>query len=63
MTKDVKDNVFASVPDANGRFGDYGGNFVAETLMSALAFGLIVITGLANVTYIILRTRSERWMK
>lgn len=37
MTKDVKDNVFASVPDANGRFGDYGGKFVAETLMSALA--------------------------
>ncbi|MEQ8801179.1 MAG: tryptophan synthase subunit beta, partial [Haliea sp.] len=28
---------FASVPDAEGRFGVYGGKFVAETLMSALA--------------------------
>ena len=24
---------------------------------------MIVITGLANVTYIVLRTRSERWLK
>ncbi|MEQ9396731.1 MAG: tryptophan synthase subunit beta [Haliea sp.] len=29
--------IFASVPDAEGRFGVYGGKFVAETLMSALA--------------------------
>ena len=28
---------FAQVPDATGHFGDYGGKFVAETLMSALA--------------------------
>ncbi len=37
MTIDIKENVFASVPDADGRFGDYGGKFVAETLMFALA--------------------------
>ncbi|GAB3276603.1 tryptophan synthase subunit beta [Parahaliea aestuarii] len=30
-------NLFDSVPDAHGRFGDYGGKYVAETLMSALA--------------------------
>ncbi|MDO8862887.1 tryptophan synthase subunit beta [Haliea sp. E1-2-M8] len=29
--------IFASVPDAEGRFGVYGGKFVAETLMSALS--------------------------
>jgi putative spermidine/putrescine transport system permease protein len=29
----------------------------------ALAFGMIVITGLANALYIWLRTRSERWLK
>ena len=29
----------------------------------ALAFGMIVITGLANVVYIWFRTRSERWLK
>ncbi|RRI07817.1 ABC transporter permease subunit [Mesorhizobium tamadayense] len=29
----------------------------------ALAFGMIVITGLANVFYIWFRTRSERWLK
>jgi putative spermidine/putrescine transport system permease protein len=29
----------------------------------ALAFGMIVITGLANVFYIWLRMRSERWLK
>lgn len=29
----------------------------------ALAFGMIVITGLANVGYIWLRQRSERWLK
>jgi putative spermidine/putrescine transport system permease protein len=40
--------------------GDVLGN---PNLGYALAFGMIVITGLANVTYIILRTRSERWMK
>jgi tryptophan synthase beta chain len=37
MTSDLKGDVFASVPDAQGRFGVYGGKFVAETLMSALA--------------------------
>jgi putative spermidine/putrescine transport system permease protein len=29
----------------------------------AIAFGMIVVTGLANLIYIILRTRSERWLK
>jgi putative spermidine/putrescine transport system permease protein len=29
----------------------------------ALALGMIVITGIANAIYIILRTRSERWIK
>ncbi|WP_415182902.1 ABC transporter permease [Phaeovulum sp.] len=29
----------------------------------ALAFGMIVVTGVANGIYIWLRTRSERWMK
>ena len=29
----------------------------------ALAFGMIVITGVANFVYIWLRTRSERWIK
>jgi len=29
----------------------------------ALAFGMIVITGIANFIYIWLRTRGERWMK
>lgn len=40
--------------------GDVLGN---PNLGYALAFGMIVITGLANVTYIVLRTRSERWLK
>ena len=29
----------------------------------ALAFGMIVVTGIANTIYITLRTRSERWLK
>jgi putative spermidine/putrescine transport system permease protein len=29
----------------------------------ALAFGMIVITGVANAIYILLRVRSERWLK
>lgn len=29
----------------------------------ALAFGMIVVTGLANIFYIWFRTRSERWLK
>lgn len=29
----------------------------------ALAFGMIVVTGIANALYIWLRTRSERWLK
>ncbi|HBQ40817.1 MAG TPA: tryptophan synthase subunit beta, partial [Halieaceae bacterium] len=37
MTTDLNTKIFASVPDAEGRFGVYGGKFVAETLMSALS--------------------------
>ncbi|MBX3598020.1 MAG: ABC transporter permease subunit [Rhizobiaceae bacterium] len=40
--------------------GDVLGN---PHLGYALAFGMIVITGIANAIYIILRTRSERWIK
>jgi putative spermidine/putrescine transport system permease protein len=29
----------------------------------ALAFGMIVVTGIANVIYILLRVRAERWLK
>ena len=37
MTSEVTPELFASVPDQDGRFGQFGGKFVAETLMSALA--------------------------
>lgn len=37
MTIDITPELFASVPDADGRFGHFGGKFVAETLMSALS--------------------------
>ncbi|MGI9314450.1 MAG: tryptophan synthase subunit beta, partial [Luminiphilus sp.] len=37
MTSEMTPNLYASVPDADGRFGRFGGKFVAETLMSALA--------------------------
>ncbi|MCC6863973.1 MAG: ABC transporter permease subunit [Rhodobacteraceae bacterium] len=40
--------------------GDVLGN---PNLGYALTFGMIVIAGLANVTYIVLRIRSERWLK
>jgi putative spermidine/putrescine transport system permease protein len=29
----------------------------------ALAFGMIVLTGIANAIYIVMRTRAERWIK
>ncbi|MBD3763579.1 MAG: ABC transporter permease subunit [Rhodobacterales bacterium] len=29
----------------------------------AIAFGMIVLTGIANLVYIVLRTRAERWLK
>jgi putative spermidine/putrescine transport system permease protein len=32
-------------------------------LGSALALGMIVITALANVVYLVIRTRAERWLK
>lgn len=40
--------------------GDVLGN---PNLGYALAFGMIVITGVANTIYIVLRARSERWLK
>jgi putative spermidine/putrescine transport system permease protein len=40
--------------------GDVLGN---PNLGYALAFGMIFITGLANIFYIWFRTRSERWLK
>jgi len=36
MTIDINPDLYAQVPDEHGRFGIYGGKFVAETLMSAL---------------------------
>ena len=29
----------------------------------AIAFGMIVVTGIANLVYIVLRSRAERWLK
>ena len=40
--------------------GDVLGN---PNLGYALAFGMIVLTGIANLIYITLRARSERWLK
>ena len=37
MNSKVTQTDFSSVPDEAGRFGIYGGKFVSETLMSALA--------------------------
>ena len=37
MTSKMTQELFNTVPDRDGRFGVYGGKFVAETLMSALA--------------------------
>lgn len=37
MTSKLNSRLIASMPDAQGRFGDYGGKFVSETLMHALA--------------------------
>ena len=33
MNQPAKPNDYSAYPDANGRFGDYGGRYVAETLM------------------------------
>lgn len=37
MTSEANPLMYANQPDVDGRFGEYGGKFVAETLMSALA--------------------------
>ena len=34
-----------------------------QNLGYALALGMILITGLSNAAYIVLRTRSERWLQ
>ncbi|MEH6588239.1 MAG: tryptophan synthase subunit beta [Halioglobus sp.] len=36
MNSEIKNSQFAAVPDEEGRFGGYGGRYVAETLMAAL---------------------------
>ena len=37
MTVDINSELFASMPDEHGHFGQFGGRFVAETLMPALS--------------------------
>src|SRR5262245_25656817 len=37
MASSTNKDLFTTVPDEHGRFGVYGGKFVSETLMSALA--------------------------
>lgn len=37
MTSKLDPQLIAPMPDAHGRFGDYGGRYVSETLMAALA--------------------------
>jgi tryptophan synthase beta chain len=37
MNMDMKVDDYLAYPDARGRFGDYGGSYVAETLMAPLA--------------------------
>jgi putative spermidine/putrescine transport system permease protein len=34
-----------------------------QNLGYALALGMILITGLSNAAYIVLRSRSERWLR
>ena len=48
MTINTSENVYATVPDAQGHFGQYGGKFVAETLMAALAELEVVYRTLAS---------------
>ena len=36
MTINASEDLYAAVPDGQGRFGEYGGKFVSETLMAAL---------------------------
>ena len=37
MSSNTSEDLFATVPDAQGRFGAYGGKYVSETLMAALS--------------------------
>jgi putative spermidine/putrescine transport system permease protein len=34
-----------------------------QNLGYALALGMILITGVSNIVYIIMRQRAERWLK
>jgi ABC-type uncharacterized transport system permease subunit len=36
---------------------------LAGAALVALAVGMILITGLANVIYLIISSRAERWLK
>ena len=45
-------------------FAQIRGDVLGDTHLGyALAFGMIVVTGIANAIYIWLRARSERWLK
>lgn len=45
-------------------YAQIGGDVLHDPgLGAALALGMVVITGLANVIYLVVRTRAERWLK
>ena len=48
MTSNTSENLSFAVPDAQGHFGPYGGKFVSETLMAALAELEVVYRTLAD---------------
>ena len=48
MTSNTSEELSFSVPDAQGHFGPYGGKFVSETLMAALAELEVVYRTLAD---------------
>ena len=63
--------VLSGAADELRAFVDRTGIPVVTTLLGIgalpashpLAFGMIVITGIANLVYIVLRSRAERWIK
>ena len=45
-------------------YAQIGGDVLHDPgLGAALALGMVVITGLANIIYLVVRTRAERWLK
>ncbi|MFL3654083.1 MAG: tryptophan synthase subunit beta [Halioglobus sp.] len=48
MTINASKDLYAAVPDEQGRFGPYGGKFVSETLMAALAELEVVYSNLST---------------